>query len=807
MVLVLRCQGILQLLFLTSVSLQMEHSMDMRNFDKHFLSNGEMSYEANQPTYTFSIAPSVESPSLELSLGSSQQYQMSDIKNPKTIPTHQDNFGGKSVDVSYQQEGQIKPMDLLSSPNKMSTSHFNEQPFKGTDQTGSGKPWISLAPPEPSSTNKLPGGPGVVHPPSISMDSNKGTKWLTLGPQESLPESFEGKSAQEGVEKGIPKIQMRPPREGIQSSSHYPQNQMNYEGNSWRESLGLKSFDPQYHRENFEMTTSNDPKGAVHNYLQNSISQSQEQVHHKIKAKAKISEKDFITEHTMPKRHKNIQLDYPTIEELQNSKRKMNIQPQISVTEVPKMTYGLGQRPLESVKINTEKSLPEIIYGFGNSGNFIPGSLKDEIQIWLNELEYDILNRVISENQNGFVVDKITRNLRRLMQKTENTLSTFFLSCLKLLHGNICQNVKDGEKGILKDGWEVLKKVLIQWKELDFKSNAGSGIVRSPDHLDLLNPSALHDLMLSRKKEDIGMELFWDMYKRWYRESKFPYKRFLGTRQNFNQQLKISVLNHRKSELATKEQQEIELHQSIYDNGYHQDIFNHHFLQFPGFLHQNTDHQPKNNELVHLIRYLGDLEVELLEHHEPVAEWFEKLHKDLRVHLTRSGIHDKASIQRVSTCVKHAFERILPQFFGLLKLMEDPRPVQLVPLRIQDVPVREVDSTVLKGWEFMKTHLGHWTHLDLKRGLHAPFQHWNLADFHAKASYSLFHKLLRIRGWNAPFVHIWKLYYLHTTIPSLPLDRGESIKQATHLQVVLETRLSNLKRSLHHQHRGLWLKK
>ncbi|KAH9811060.1 hypothetical protein DFH28DRAFT_474744 [Melampsora americana] len=776
-----RYQGVLHLMFLTSFSLQMDHPMNLINF--HSAPNHPLeSVSGLNPSEPFGPVLPTERPILKLSLGLSNNNQIIDNQHSITVCTDQGSFGGRSA------EG---------------FTHNQVVKKQGAYHPSSREPWISLAQPGSSGVNKVPKHMEIIEPQyGSSTTSHEGPpnkrKWLTLSPQKTFTDNLEDDSIQTGIlyshgdmDRRVSKgkyIRMEAPR-GNTLKSDQLKNHIDKEKNHCRSSLDTGSINPFYQtQETLGTRDTGFAKYAVCNLFENSDSQSQDQTYCNLEHNLKMPEEDLMTENTMHPGHKDIKLDCQTISKDPTSKRDIGGQGQIDPTRVP------VQESSSLVQINTERSFVETVNYLGKFLISIPGKMEKEIELWFYELKYTILQRVRLLQYDGFMIDRITRSVSKFISKAEKELTISFLTCLKLLHEHKVWGSKDWDQMILEDGWNFVQRIFIQLKMLDPEKIIENGSSRSNDHVDNLQPSALYAYMIYRNPDNITIELFWGMWKKWYRESKLPHKRFIATRNHFDQQLKMSMINTERIKVSRKEKAKNELFQESSGHVYHEDLLNNHFLQFPRFLSVNYKLVPQTRNSAYLIQHVGELEVELLEHHEPVAEWFEKLGEDLRAQLHKSGIHDRDSTQALSKCVKDVCTRLLPKFFGLLKMMEDPKPLVLA---------REVDLTVLKGWEFMKNYIGHWRHIEFGKGLQNPIPKFDLEDCHSGESYSLFLKLLKGREWHTPFEYIWKLYYLHTTSPLLHLNKQETRKQATVLHKELTRRVLNLKSSLDRKQRDL----
>ncbi|EGG03429.1 uncharacterized protein MELLADRAFT_65561 [Melampsora larici-populina 98AG31] len=741
MLILLRLQGVSQLIFLASFSLQMEHSMDLRNFDsvhKYGLSDDVMSYGAKGPTHPFSQVPSDEGPNLGLSLGLFPKNEISDTEHSRRICSDQDSVQDRRTEILDHKHVEVEHIEPFFLSNKQPMSHPAEVLFKSMyHDVDSRKPWISLGPSEscgPDGSNLE-----LLHPRERAVDSEEEVpverKWLTLGPQETSTGKL-----------------------GEHLDMVYPNE----------ENLGRKEL------------------------FKNSDSPYQEQTHPSVKSKARLSEKSFIHEHTMPKRHKSVQPDSKQIAKETTDDREIGGQSQIYVPREFTGHAELEERPSDSFKFNSERDLHKTVNVFGKNKNFIPESMQNEIKMWFDQLQHDLFQRLRLGGFDSLVIDRISGALSKGILKMGIELTTFFLTSLKLLHKKHAQNFEHWDYIILEDGWTFVKNIFIQWMMLDPEQICGHVISRPTDHLNHLEPSSLYGCMLYKDLDDITMNISWDMWKKWYRESKVPYKRFIATRNNFEQQIEVSICNDDVYKSPRTEKSRIELLQPIDGHEYHQDLFDSHFLKFPRFLSMDPAFPPQRRDFVYLIQHLGELEIELLEHHEPVVEWFEKLAEDLRAQLLIPGIHHRSPVRVISNCVKSILTRLLPKFFGLLKIMEDPKPHLLA---------KEVDPTVLRGWEFMKTYLDHWRHIDLGKGLRNPTARFDLGDCHSGESYALFLKFLKRKAWHVPFEDVWKLYYLHTTSPLLQLSPRDTRKQASSLQKELKKRVLNLKNSLDTRHR------
>ncbi|KAH9813977.1 hypothetical protein DFH28DRAFT_1059702 [Melampsora americana] len=405
-------------------------------------------------------------------------------------------------------------------------------------------------------------------------------------------------------------------------------------------------------------------------------------------------------------------------------------------------------------------NLVDTVNHFATSRNLIPQTLQTEIRIWTIQLKENILVRIRYHNPGSGKIGDAHDHLDTAISRA-SAVATCFLTCMKLLHEDQDQNEERSEKELLETGWRFIKGIFDQWTLMDWSN---FNLVKINEHIDDLQADVLYHHLGKVRPNRFTIGYIWHFWKRWYRESTYPKKRLLVTKHCFVEHLKHSLLNHGPMGNLMNPEAKLQNFKSIDRIKFHQPMLQENGLRFHG-LREYPFETINTSHLVYFVDHVGTLELELLEHHEPVVEWFESLLHDLQDQAQRQGIYDESQVKEISRCVRATYSRIIPPFFGIIKLMEQSQSL---------VSVKEKDLMISNGWKFMKTHLDCWRKLDLRNVLKdkkiEPFSE----NDSSRESHLLFKKILKLKpNSRIPFGLITKLAYLYDSSLSNVLKKGD----------------------------------
>ncbi|KAH9824795.1 hypothetical protein DFH28DRAFT_878176 [Melampsora americana] len=258
----------------------------------------------------------------------------------------------------------------------------------------------------------------------------------------------------------------------------------------------------------------------------------------------------------------------------------------------------------------------------------------------------------------------------------------------------------------MHQGLKFVQSLFVKWADLDWK-RLNTYSLRKIDHLDGTQPEVLLNYLPHIGAGYIPIKHLWEIWVKWAREVKYPGIPFLPTESDFVQHLRYSLM--KKGHVVDYYKGEAEFLKPPIScgNPSKQELIHQHGIQFFGNLGLDPGHQPSYYSICQFAQHLGRLQLRLLEHHEPVAEWFDNLSHSLQEQLYHLGNNHEYPRDSKETiyCVKRLYLNLVPSFFGILTILED----NYFPLKASNK-----DRLITNAWAFLKQHLTQWKNLSLK---------------------------------------------------------------------------------------------
>ncbi|EGG09663.1 uncharacterized protein MELLADRAFT_60741 [Melampsora larici-populina 98AG31] len=444
---------------------------------------------------------------------------------------------------------------------------------------------------------------------------------------------------------------------------------------------------------------------------------------------------------------------------------------------------GPSNSKIDSSAINLIDNIKEM----AKTHDLIPSTLVSAIDDWFTNLEAKMSDKIKGYDSTYKRKRIIHPHVRRAVSKA-NAVATSFLVCLKLLHEDQYHEVINWEEQILQDGWVFIRTIFEEWNGLEQDdlniSKTTRKMSKSLEHINDLQPSFLYHHLVSVRLQGLNIKFLWNLWKRWYRESGYYNKRFLATQTCFVRHIQYLILHNGFIDSPINPEVILQGFKQMDKIESHQQMLKEHILQFDWPKRSNSDINP--DHLERMLHHVGQLELELLEQHQPVEEYLENINQHFlnvlpRQENNKENHEDKLKV--VFKCVGATYRRLIPTFFGAVKLMEDPKSL---------VPAKDEDKTVYQAWKFIKNHLDHWKNIDLSEGYHLRLSENFSHDHDSKESYWLFLEMLNLNSDSPiPFGVISRLYYPQNSSPNkLIREHGIMDQQDTLKHKLIESFLN-----------------
>ncbi|EGF99943.1 uncharacterized protein MELLADRAFT_112214 [Melampsora larici-populina 98AG31] len=316
-----------------------------------------------------------------------------------------------------------------------------------------------------------------------------------------------------------------------------------------------------------------------------------------------------------------------------------------------------------------------------------------DVSTWLNVLRDDM--KELWEND----PIKIFRGyeIPYAITKSKERLSGTFLGCLKVLHQvkGPSNRTQDQIVELINDGWFLIQKLLNPWRISLSTSNAKIIPVRKVNKIAGMQPLVLFFYLARGGAAPIAIQYLWTFWKKWYRESSSTHKRFLATRDHFIHAIGTSLKQIGQSSIYhddwLKDANMLPLDEEIS----HHDLLDQHCLQCLHLSRTSIDKTINQGDLLTLAVYVGRFEVQLLEHHEAVEEYFDELGEELQTKLYNIGSQKLKDFNpSINKLVGSMYRRITIPFLGSLQMLHG---------NDLTLKAKSKDPIISDGWRFLKT--------------------------------------------------------------------------------------------------------
>ncbi|KAG0149661.1 hypothetical protein CROQUDRAFT_59212 [Cronartium quercuum f. sp. fusiforme G11] len=240
------------------------------------------------------------------------------------------------------------------------------------------------------------------------------------------------------------------------------------------------------------------------------------------------------------------------------------------------------------------------------------------------------------------------------------------------------------------------------------------------EFLDGTEAEALfHRLARGRSPETLGTSFLWILWLKWYRETAYPYKKFIATESDFIQEMKLSLKTSKPIVNDRPQTSHFRTGHAISEDSPYKLILGQHILRC--FTHVSKGPQREfsfnkrstRNALFELLAEVGQLEVQLLEHHEPIRAWFDSLTQKLQgesdlvpgkqlPHFPTN--HDNSTRTQLRRLIHRTYLQLIIPFFGSIRIIH----YKLAPDK-----VGAWDPLIQQGWKFIQELLDSWTYNDI----------------------------------------------------------------------------------------------
>ncbi|KAG0139209.1 hypothetical protein CROQUDRAFT_701986 [Cronartium quercuum f. sp. fusiforme G11] len=291
-------------------------------------------------------------------------------------------------------------------------------------------------------------------------------------------------------------------------------------------------------------------------------------------------------------------------------------------------------------------------------------------------------------------------------------LLTSQMSMINVVHQNKFPHDAHEQEALISDGWEFLQEILEQWVKGDLIDLPGSS-TRQCDYFDGTQPINLFQ-QLSKPPSDhvpIFDDTLWQLWKRWYRSSSNPSKRFFAFQSQFNQEIETTLI---EMQLMGKP---VGLSSDTYNrqalNGFPSNRVHllRHYLQVNSLQVKNCCSRKRNKKLsqydLNMVKLanaqnVGRFEIQVLGFHFPVEEWFDKFHEDLQAQINSNQKTSMSINPEIVNLVKKTYFKIVTGFFGSIRLLHLNQPM---------TDAQTLDPLIEDGWKFLIKFLGLWRNL------------------------------------------------------------------------------------------------
>ncbi|EGG09669.1 uncharacterized protein MELLADRAFT_103708 [Melampsora larici-populina 98AG31] len=708
----------------------------------HLLCLSLLSFQMDQTSiHEFHQIQSAEVPDLELSLSLLPAKQES--TRDSHFQTIHDSEGISDQDLwmlkQVKEEDMHDPFDMPNQPSNYFDHGSISRPCTGSSKTS----WLTLIPGNSDKRSVHLSRTDLIKINSHGLGTSQQVKspkpWLTLGNESTLSEKNAGIDIPDTdvhntiYATGVTcnnNIQTSPPRESTETIIDHPLDNISLEVPQSGSSTSMK-------RHIFQ-EFGNPSHNVIDSHQEYSI-RDQQEPHPVQKDESLRNSKRLrvIATQKQKEPHTYVQglQDDQDVEGFDDE--RLGIFKSHKKTKFCSSQKGIGESS-QSPIIPSDFILVDTIKEISTTHNLLPQKIQNDISIWTFKLEKNVL-LIMKQNQNVFGEE--TYPFLEAAVSRAGVVANCFLTCIKLLHEDQQHDVQGFKDYILEDGWRFIQRLFNQWVLMDWSNLRAT---KRREHIDDLQPHVLYNYLGTLKANRFTIGYMWVFWKRWYRESTYPQKRLLATKNCFVKHIQYSILHHGFIDFPIDPEAILQSFKPIDRIEVHKHMLKEHSLQF----NRLKDSYPKSVidyvHLVYMVHHVGTLELELLEHHEPVVEWLEGLLQHLQEEITKQGLNNEERVKSISQCVRATYSRLIPAFFGAIKLMDQSESL---------VSVKEKDVTISNAWTFLKAHLDQWRKSNMCNIFNCGNME-NIPGYHCSGdSHTLFKAMLKLKSnFRIPFV-------------------------------------------------------
>ncbi|KAG0143122.1 hypothetical protein CROQUDRAFT_96717 [Cronartium quercuum f. sp. fusiforme G11] len=429
-------------------------------------------------------------------------------------------------------------------------------------------------------------------------------------------------------------------------------------------------------------------------------------------------------------------------------------------------------RPWKDKKVNVQRrsGCKKIIKWFGLDGPLSSDLLTTKISQWFDEFERRIfklkaINLVKFEKKEAVIIQAIHR--------AYSDLTACFLGIIAIVHQDRFLQGSHEHNSLIGDGWEYLQEVLEQWVTGDL-IELPEAPTRQRVYFDGTQPLNLFHQLSKPPNEHTPLpeDTLWKLWKKWYRTSSNPSKRFFAFQAHFFQEIEKTLITLDLMDIPVGRWR-YNIHNWETPPSLPSDRLPL-LIHYLGINSRQVKNRPdpekkfsaslRNRKTMADAQTVGRFEIQLLGLHIPVEEWFDNFHDDLKAQ-ARLNHENSMSItfQEIWNLVKLTYSRLVAGFFGMIRLLHLNHPIN---------DPKTLDPLIESGWNFLTKILVHWRN---PRPSHPLFSDYDVnADEIlpnlSHEAHGLYQKLFQQPDtYIIPpdcFWKLWELWYTQCTLPN-----------------------------------------
>ncbi|KAG0145896.1 hypothetical protein CROQUDRAFT_704617 [Cronartium quercuum f. sp. fusiforme G11] len=375
-------------------------------------------------------------------------------------------------------------------------------------------------------------------------------------------------------------------------------------------------------------------------------------------------------------------------------------------------TIRKNDRDSAITELDASDPIDQLVFGYGFTAIKNLEFYKTDIGPWCSMMEKALEQKKMEDYIKEY--NKKWRYSKNTVYQANRLLTTSFLGMLLLINQKSVQ--LHGPKALLEQGWSFIHKILDEWKTMDFEEVTVQNTAKVYNFIDGTQAEALlHRLARSEAHEVLSTSFLYRLWLRWYRETTYPYRKFIATESNFIQDLKLSLQTSKP--IVNDEPQTAHVHtgHKIFESPSYELLLQQHNLKF--YIHMPESPQGEyyskntlpNGSTYDLSKHVGQFEVQILEHFEPTKLWFDSLIQDLQrqSHNSESDLRI-SKMDKIMKLMNGTYKNLIIPFFGTIRILH----YNALPDKMETL-----DPRMKLGWEFLKSLLSSWNDIDISAAI------------------------------------------------------------------------------------------